>query len=68
MTAAIDGMRSWCRCRKYFGNKHGLTWLNMINDQRVGLGAKVGSGAVRDSLHMIDVLFGHELTPPRRTS
>ncbi|TDD32738.1 hypothetical protein E1287_21815 [Actinomadura sp. KC06] len=32
----------------------------MINDQRVGLGAKVGSGTVRDSLHMIDVLFGHE--------
>ncbi|CNF13187.1 Transposase and inactivated derivatives%2C TnpA family [Mycobacterium tuberculosis] len=43
--------------RKYFGPKRGLTWLNMINDQGVGLGAKVVTGTVRDSLHMIDVLF-----------
>ncbi|WP_374463229.1 Tn3 family transposase [Microtetraspora sp. AC03309] len=43
--------------RKYFGSKRGLTWLNMINDQGVGLGAKVVTGTVRDSLHMIDVLF-----------
>ena len=27
--------------RKYFGPKRGVTWLNMINDQAAGLGAKV---------------------------
>ncbi|GAA2702488.1 Tn3 family transposase [Nonomuraea recticatena] len=29
----------------------------MINDQGAGLGAKVVTGTVRDTLHMIDVLF-----------
>jgi TnpA family transposase len=41
----------------HFGQRRGLTWLNMINDQGIGLGAKVVTGTVRDSLHMIDVLF-----------
>ena len=50
--------------RKYFGPKRGVTWLNMINDQAVGLGGKVVSGTVRDSLHMIDV----HLQPGRRAS
>ncbi|MGW7484721.1 Tn3 family transposase [Nonomuraea muscovyensis] len=49
--------------RKYFGNKRGLTWLNMINDQGVGLGAKVVTGTVRDSLRMIDVLFRRDGGP-----
>lgn len=40
-----------------FGNRRGLTWLNMINDQGVGLGAKVVAGTVREFLHMLDVLF-----------
>jgi hypothetical protein len=30
--------------RKFFGPKRGITWLNMINDQAAGLGAKVVSG------------------------
>lgn len=65
LVAAIDGMRFVVPVpsiytrpnRKYFGQKRGLTWLNMINDQGAGLGAKVVTGTVRDSLHMIDVLF-----------
>ncbi|MFG2246377.1 Tn3 family transposase [Spirillospora sp. NPDC048823] len=65
LVAAIDGMRFVVPVpsiytrpnRKYFGPRRGLTWLNMINDQGVGLGAKVVTGTVRDSLHMIDVLF-----------
>lgn len=65
LVAAIDGMRFVVPVpsiytrpnRRYFGSKRGLTWLNMINDQGVGLGAKVVTGTVRDSPHMIDVLF-----------
>ncbi|MEV0234173.1 transposase [Nonomuraea sp. NPDC050786] len=65
LVAAIDGMRFVVPVpsiytrpnRKFFGGKRGLTWLNMINDQGAGLGAKVVTGTVRDSLHMIDVLF-----------
>ena len=44
--------------RKYFGSKHGMTWLNAMNDRGMGRGAKVVSGPVRDSLHMVDVIFG----------
>ena len=65
MVAAIDGMRFVVPVpsvytrpnRKYFGPKRGVTWLNMINDQAAGIGGKVVAGTVRDSLHMIDVLF-----------
>jgi TnpA family transposase len=65
MVAAVDGMRFvvpvpsvYARPnRKYFGPKRGVTWLNMINDQAAGLGAKVVSGTARDSLHMVDLIF-----------
>ncbi|WP_202126077.1 Tn3 family transposase [Actinomadura physcomitrii] len=65
LVAAIDGMRFVVPVpsiytrpnRKYFGTRRGLTWLNLINNQGAGLGAKVVTGTVRDSLHMIDVLF-----------
>jgi TnpA family transposase len=32
----------------------------MINDQAAGIGGKVVAGTVRDSLHMIDVLFNQD--------
>ena len=35
-----------------------MTWLNAVNDQGMGRGARVVSGTVRDSLHMVDVIFG----------
>ena len=68
LVAAIDGMRFvvpvpsvYARPnRKYFGPKRGVTWLNMINDQAAGLGGTVVAGTVRDSLHMIDVLFNQD--------
>ena len=68
LVAAIDGMRFvvpvpsiYARPnRKYFGPKRGVTWLNMINDQGSGVGAKVVSGTPRDSLHMIDVIFSQD--------
>jgi hypothetical protein len=66
LVAAVDGMRfvvpvpaAFARPnRKYFGSKRGMTWLNAINDRGMGRGAKIVSGTVRDSLHMVDVIFG----------
>ena len=66
LVAAVDGMRfvvpvpaAFARPnRKYFGSKRGMTWLNAMNDRGMGRGAKVVSGTIRDSLHMVDVIFG----------
>ena len=66
--AAVDGMRFvvpvksiYARAnRRYFGHRKGVTWLNMINDHAMGLGAKVVSGTVRDSLHVIDVIHNQD--------
>jgi len=66
LVAAVDGMRfvvpvpaAFARPnRKYFGSKRGMTWLNAVNDRGMGRGAKVVSGTIRDSLHMVDVIFG----------
>ena len=68
LVAAVDGMRFVVPIpslfarpnRKYFGPHRGVTWLNMINDQAFGLGARVVSGTARDSLHMVDVLFSQD--------
>jgi TnpA family transposase len=68
LVAAVDGMRFvvpvpsiYARPnRKYFGPKRGVTWLNMVNDQAAGLGAKVVSGTARDSLHILDVVFAQD--------
>jgi len=66
LVAAVDGMRfvvpvpaAFARPnRKFFGPKRGMTWFNAINDQGIGRGAKIVSGTIRDSLHMVDVIFG----------
>jgi hypothetical protein len=66
LVAAVDGMRfvvpvpaAFARPnRKYFGSKRGMTWLNAINDRGMGRGAKIVSRTVRDSLHMVDMIFG----------
>ena len=71
MVAAVDGMRFvvpvpavFARpSKKYFGSKRGMTWLNAMNDRGMGWGAKIVSGTVRDSLHMIDVIFGMDGRP-----
>ena len=65
MVAGIDGIRFvvpipsiYARPnRKYFGPDRGVTYLNMVSDQAVGLAGKVVSGAPRDSLHALDVAF-----------
>ena len=38
----------------------GATWLNMLNDQAVGLAGRVLSGTPRDSLHMIDLIYSQD--------
>ena len=51
---------------KYFGLRHkGATWLNVINDQVMGLGGVVVPGTLRDSLFIrasaptsMDEVFG----------
>lgn len=78
LVAAIDGMRfvvpvpsiytrpnkNYTRPnKKFFGRSRGVTWLNMSNDRGVGLGAKVVTGTVRDSLHRIDVAFRRDGGP-----
>ncbi len=68
LVAAVDGMRFVVPTqtiharpnRRYYGRRKGVTWLNMINDQAIGLGAKVVSGTVRDSLHVIDVVHNQD--------
>ncbi|MGW6501358.1 Tn3 family transposase [Nonomuraea angiospora] len=71
LVAAIDGMRFVVPVpsiytrpnKKFFGRSRSVTWLNMINDRGVGLGEKVVTGTVRDSLHMIDVAFRRDGGP-----
>jgi TnpA family transposase len=66
LVAAVDGMRfvvpvpaAFARPnRKFFGSSRGMTWLNAINDRGMGRGAKIVTGTIRDSLHMVDVIFG----------
>ena len=66
LVAAVDGMRFVVPCPgrvrppqpQVLGSKRGMTWLNAVNDRGMGRGAKVVSGTVRDSLHMVDVIFG----------
>ncbi|MEM9596294.1 MAG: transposase, partial [Acidobacteriota bacterium] len=66
--ASIDGMRfvvpiATVHARpnpRYFGRGRGATWLNMVNDQASGLASKVVAGTPRDSLHVIDVLYGQD--------
>jgi TnpA family transposase len=66
MVAAVDGMRFVVPVpavfarpnRKYFGPKRGMTWLNAMSERGMGRGAKIVAGTVRDSLHMVDVIFG----------
>jgi len=71
LVAAIDGMRfvvpiPTIHARpnpKYFGRRRGAQWLNMVNDQALGLGGKVVAGTPRDSLHTIDVIYSQDGGP-----
>ena len=71
LLASVDGLRFVVPVRtinaapspKYFGHRRGLTWLNAVNDQVAGIGAKVVPGTPRDSLHILDVLLNLDAGP-----
>ena len=68
LVAAVDGMRFVVPVRtidarpnpKYFGRRRGVTWLNMITDQAIGIADRVLSGTPRDSLHLIDLIYSQD--------
>ena len=71
LVAAVDGMRFVVPVRtvdarpnpKYFARKRGVTWLNMISDQAVGLAGKVISGTPKDTLHVVDLIYNPDGGP-----
>ncbi|MEP6856062.1 MAG: Tn3 family transposase [Pedococcus sp.] len=68
LLAAVDGVRFVVPVRsidarpspRYFGRGRGVTLLNLVNDQAVGLAGQVVSGTPRDSLHVIDLIYRHD--------
>ncbi|KUL30853.1 hypothetical protein ADL15_23105 [Actinoplanes awajinensis subsp. mycoplanecinus] len=48
---------------KYFARKRGVTWLNMISDQAIGLAGKVLSGTPRDTLNVVDLVYNPDGGP-----
>lgn len=65
LLASVDGLRfvvpvrtiNAAPCPKYFAKKKGITWLNAINDQVIGIGQMVVPGTPRDSLFILDALL-----------
>ena len=68
LVAAVDGIRFVVPVRsvdarpnpKYFGRGRGATWLNMVNDQAVGLAGRVVSGTPKDTLHLVDLIYSQD--------
>ncbi|WP_160166735.1 Tn3 family transposase [Nocardiopsis kunsanensis] len=69
LIASADGMRFVVPSQnlharanpKYFGlRKRGATWLNVVNDQVMGLGGLVVPGTMRDSLYILDAIHARE--------
>ena len=53
---------------KYFGLRHkGATWLNVINDQVMGLGGVVIPGTLRDSQFILDAIHARDGGPKPET-
>ncbi|MFF8958679.1 Tn3 family transposase [Streptomyces sp. NPDC014894] len=76
LVASADGVRFTVPVRslhagyspKYFGLRHkGATWLNVVNDQVMGLGGVVVPGTLRDSLFILDALLGRDGGPKPET-
>jgi TnpA family transposase len=73
--ASADGMRFVVPVRtvhaapnpKYFGMGKGVTWYNLLSDQRTGLNAITVPGTLRDSLVLLAVVLEQqtELQPTR---
>jgi TnpA family transposase len=68
LVGGVDGIRFVVPVRsiaarpnpKFFGRRKGATWLNLINDQGIGLAGMVVSGTPRDSLHVVDLIYRQE--------
>ena len=73
--ASADGMRFVVPVRtihsgpnpKYFNRGRGVTWYNLLSDQRTGLNAVTVPGTLRDSLMLLAVVLDQqtELQPTR---
>ena len=48
---------------RYFGHRRGATWLNVVNDQVMGIGGLVVPGTVRDSLYILDAILNRDGGP-----
>lgn len=65
LVASVDGLRfvvpvhslHSAPAPQYFGFKRGMTWLNAVNDQVMGIGATIVPGAPRDSPYILDALL-----------
>ena len=76
LVASADGVRFTVPVKslysghspKYFGLRHkGATWLNVINDQVMGLGGVVVPGTLRDSLFILDAIHARDGGPRPET-
>ncbi len=71
LLASVDGLRFVVPVQtvnagpspKYFGYKRGLTLLNAVNDQVMGIGQVVVPGTPRDSLFILDCLINIDAGP-----
>ncbi|MBE1559786.1 TnpA family transposase [Nonomuraea africana] len=71
LLASVDGLRfvvpvqtiNAAPSPKYFGYKRGLTLLNAVNDQVMGIGQMVVPGTPRDSLYILDTLINIDAGP-----
>jgi len=48
---------------RYFGHRRGATWLNVVNDQVMGIGGLIVPGTVRDSLFILDAILNRDGGP-----
>ncbi|GAA3467418.1 hypothetical protein GCM10018965_019710 [Nonomuraea roseola] len=51
----------------YFGRQRGATWLNVVNDQVMGIGGLVVPGTLRDSLFILDAIHNLDGGPRPET-
>ena len=72
MVVSVDGLRFvvpvkslWAGPNpRYFGLRHrGATWLNVVNDQVMGIGGLVVPGTLRDSLFILDAIHNRDGGP-----
>jgi TnpA family transposase len=71
LVASADGLRLVVPVRtvkagpnpRYFGRRRGATWLNVVNDQVMGLGGVVVPGTLRDSLFILDAIHNRDSGP-----